>query len=620
MKNLKKISILTLFIVVLLLCSLQATFAANQTIDSNNITGIKGAIDVASAGDTVFLQPGTYSKNGNDTNFTITKNITIQGNGSRSNIIIDAQGAPRIAIGNNLNVTFINITFKNFNSADRGGAIYTLSPTTFINCIFENNRATEGGAIYMTNGADLIIGSLIINSTFINNIATNNGTSGGAISNYRNNFTVISSIFINNIAIHINTNNISIGGAICNHGDDFTVIDSIFINNTAGTSGGAINIQESKNSAIFNSNFTGNIAGTGNFNLNLIGGTTGGAITNWANNATIVGCNFINNTAAGNGGAVANRGVVVFGIYINPDILPSITIANSNFINNTARNGGSIFNELNGDALLSNNTMSGNSANDRGHMIYNTGTMGVLNLTFMGNSTLTTSKGSTVLLYATLTDDMGNTITGQDISFYVNGVFIANVSSVEGKASTAYLITADSEAILPVTGDYGGHEGYPILLKNGALLIPETSTYIHSETEEKQGSKTKTKLSVTAKGNKITATLIDEFGNPLANKKIVFKVKGFVIGVATTDANGVANIFYKSAEGYTITATFEGDENNTSSTATYYSTTENSKEENLNTTASGKIGMKKTGTPVMLVLLALFTIVSLLTHKKENKN
>ncbi|RBQ24119.1 hypothetical protein ALNOE001_05060 [Candidatus Methanobinarius endosymbioticus] len=89
------------------------------------------------------------------------------------------------------------------------------------------------------------------------------------------------------------------------------------------------------------------------------------------------------------------------------------------------------------------NSMSDNTAN-LGQMIYNEGRMGVLNLTFIANSTWLVNKGSTIILYAKLLDDMGNTVTGQNISFYINGIFFANITSIEGYANINYTIPSNT--------------------------------------------------------------------------------------------------------------------------------------------------------------------------------
>jgi len=79
------------FSVFLLLLSLSAVSAVNQTITSTSVGGIAQGIDDTGVGDTLFLQGGTYNKFGEDTNVSITKDITIRGNNSTDKVIIDAQ-------------------------------------------------------------------------------------------------------------------------------------------------------------------------------------------------------------------------------------------------------------------------------------------------------------------------------------------------------------------------------------------------------------------------------------------------------------------------------------------------------------------------------------------------
>lgn len=100
---------------LLLLCCIQSASAANQSITNTTGGGISSAINAANAGDTVFLAPGNYSKNNQDFGVTLTKNITLMGNGSTDSVIIDARKQSRIFTmgGSGLNVTFINITFLN---------------------------------------------------------------------------------------------------------------------------------------------------------------------------------------------------------------------------------------------------------------------------------------------------------------------------------------------------------------------------------------------------------------------------------------------------------------------------------------------------------------------------
>ena len=65
------------------------------------------------------------------------------------------------------NVEFVNVTFVNGNGSF-GGAIYSLGNVSLVDCVFLNNFAVDGGALYLSNGS-----SNIVNSIFVNNIAFN---------------------------------------------------------------------------------------------------------------------------------------------------------------------------------------------------------------------------------------------------------------------------------------------------------------------------------------------------------------------------------------------------------------------------------------------------------------
>jgi len=176
--QLKKITILTIFIMFLFIASLSAASAANNTIDDTDTGGILQGITNTGNGDTLTLKEGIYNKS-SDRGITINENITIQGNTSTNKVIIDAQELNRIfSMANNLDVVFINLTFINGKATSSGGAIYNNyanSTMTFINCTFINNTANYGGVIY-NQGVNLSVDG----STFRDNIA---GSLGGAIYN-----------------------------------------------------------------------------------------------------------------------------------------------------------------------------------------------------------------------------------------------------------------------------------------------------------------------------------------------------------------------------------------------------------------------------------------------------
>lgn len=115
----------------------------------------------------------------------------------------------------------------------------------YLNCIFINNTADQGGALTMHASAN------IINCTFINNTAKS--LYGGAISTgFDKTFMIVGII---NCSFEENT--APTGGAIHAIGLNVNVEDSNFDNNYATSCGGAIYI-EAENVEVVNSNFNNN--------------------------------------------------------------------------------------------------------------------------------------------------------------------------------------------------------------------------------------------------------------------------------------------------------------------------------------------------------------------------
>lgn len=228
------------------------------------------------------------------------------------------------------------------------------------------------------------------------------------------------------------------GGAIMAEGP-FNITNSIFINNTvikSDSRGGAIVIGGNAGPGnIINSSFIENKA------TDTVSNGRGGAVYLWGSNISIIDSNFTNNYVGIIGGGVWNSN------WHN-------TVINCNFIDNQANYGGVIYNDIPGNLIVSGNTMSDNVANVLGQRIYNNGTICILNLTYLKNTTYNVYNGTNVVLYAILVDDMGNTVTGQNISFFVDRVFIGNIESVEGYAEINYFVIGESGDLLPVYGSY----------------------------------------------------------------------------------------------------------------------------------------------------------------------
>lgn len=160
------------------------------------------------------------------------KDLTIDGDGHT----VDADGKRNVFKVHGGNVTLKNIRIINGHDEYLyGGGVYVDGGScTAIGCTFENNNATQGGAMY---------GGTAINCTFKSNYADAQGSQGGAM--YGG--TAINCVFIENKVIHWEYG--GEGGAL----SESTAINCVFINNTADRSGDAM-FRGTADSCIFENN------------------------------------------------------------------------------------------------------------------------------------------------------------------------------------------------------------------------------------------------------------------------------------------------------------------------------------------------------------------------------
>ena len=231
---------------------------------TGSFNDLNTTINDASEGSEITLR-GDYEFNPEtDYNYidgiVINKTLTINGNG----YTIDAGGSARI-----FNIAADGVVLKNIK---------------FVNGNSTNSISTRGGAIYWSGDS-----GQIDKCTFINNT----GNVAGAIWWEGCNAILNDSIFMNNSAV-------GEAGAIYLNNTGAVVDSCSFINNTAGTNGGAFILWFStsntigNNFTVVNSNFTNNHALTGSY----------GALYTSCYNTLIDNCNFINNTASSNSGAI----------------------------------------------------------------------------------------------------------------------------------------------------------------------------------------------------------------------------------------------------------------------------------------------------------------------------
>lgn len=116
---------------------------------------IQEAVDAASPGDTVLLAPGVYTGAGNK-NVSVAKQITILGQAGAASTVVDCEGSGRgfrFQPGSDALTTLQGVTVRNGN-ATNGGAVLQdpgASPN-LVDCAFELCSATQGGALYASQG------------------------------------------------------------------------------------------------------------------------------------------------------------------------------------------------------------------------------------------------------------------------------------------------------------------------------------------------------------------------------------------------------------------------------------------------------------------------------------
>ncbi len=336
---------------------------AKQSIGNGTATvSDNGVVNVAN---------GVYS-GVNNTNITISRNMTINGQSQAGTIINGTNTAQIFLIMSGVSVKILNLTLTNGNSM-MGGAIFNEGNLTVEKCTFTHNNATGGGAIsnYLSNSSSVIntvtdctftgntanAGAAVLNAgdvgsgsgsiintvdkcTFYGNTATSDGV-GGAIYNACSGYcTIISTLNYCNFT----DNTASVAGAVFNHwgGGSGSVTSTMeycnFTGNTASGGGAIYNNCEvtSGSGSVINTvtdcTFSSNSADIGGAILNTSGGFIGsGSVVN-----TVKDSIFTDNTATNTGGAITNECIIGF---LNN------TVEKSTFVDNCANSGGAIFNQ-----------------------------------------------------------------------------------------------------------------------------------------------------------------------------------------------------------------------------------------------------------------------------------
>jgi len=219
---------------------------------------LREAILYASPGDTIDFSvnlSGTIELDGDP--LTIDKNLTIDGPGAAILAISGNTASPSkksrvfhvFSETNDLDVTISGLSIINGDASNlSGGGVYNEGENlTILNCILDNNSATEGGGIY--NSGIM---------TFDHSTLSNNATTGGSGGGVRNEGT----LHINNSTIAGNSAVSGAGGGIYNDKlSQMTVDNSTIFDNHADSNrywGGGIGNYGTL--AVTNSTISGNSA------------------------------------------------------------------------------------------------------------------------------------------------------------------------------------------------------------------------------------------------------------------------------------------------------------------------------------------------------------------------
>ena len=166
-----------------------------------------------------------------------------------------------------------------------GGGLYNHpGRPTVANCIFKDNFAIDGGAVYNAAGSTPALSSC----RFVNNAVSEFGMGGGML-NIQSSPSVTDCTFSGNFAGYG-------GGGVCSAWDCAPeLVNCRFLGNSAGVAGGGM-YDSGNTPTLINCAFSGNSA------------DWGGGIYSWGSVLALVNCTISGNTAGDTGGGMANRG------------------------------------------------------------------------------------------------------------------------------------------------------------------------------------------------------------------------------------------------------------------------------------------------------------------------
>jgi len=528
MKSKKTLIIFSIIIVAIFFISLNSLSAADVNVTNTTSGGIKDAINKVGDNQTINLANGVYSGS-NNTGLSITKKLTIRGNGN--NVTIDGNKKSIFYISGP-SVTFINLKFINCAST-----IYSPSghygTVTIINCSFINNH----GFIIDYNGWDLSIK----NCSFINNYGYTDYFDGneGIIKHNGQFLSVANCSFFNNNAGY---------GAVINcfnqAGNKFinlNISNCSFINNTVSNkkvinANGGLNYGiATLNNCYFYNNSGGALYaysfayGISVHNSTFIGNNESssyyGCIAVTSSSLSVLDCIFINNSD------YYGSGVIAYGRSVGYDFI----IKNSNFTNNSGgiddNGAGAIFISWHEGSYNPSDPISRPSSFliENCNFINNTAMKnGAINIYYLGRGVSMVNYDG-IISNCSFINNSGN--SGKDIKV-IGASILINYCSFVNKDTGLYY-----------SGDFNNSGGY----------LSVQNTVYPTKILLKELELTKNKPTI------LTVTLIGD--KPISGQIIYFYVNNIPIGYGITNEKGEAFCEYVStvSGNLLLKASYEGD-------------------------------------------------------------
>jgi len=372
------------------------------------------------------------------------------------------------------------------NSADRGGAVYTVSDDVLIAvCSFYDNRALQGGAVYIMESGSVALHDAVLRGNLALGTGSDDGSGrGGAL--FLNHAGTVSlqnctlseneargaygaggalyawyctAVIGSGSAFNDNNSGYRGGAFFADHVSGITVngtVSSGFSGNTASRYGGALymtecgpvkleSLQIANNSATYGG---GAIYAVKNIHLSLTGvtidnnsvtgssGNGGGIFLDQYCYAQIISSRLQDNRAnasSGCGGAVYS---------VNGTI---VDIKNALIIGNNAHMGGALYNAGSGGQWLNCCTVADNGGDDGSAVYLESGTGYFANSIIYGNDYITDSETGEIITRFFVDGDDGLTVTHSFVQLNWSGD--GNISDDESPFSTDYYLRSGSPCI-----------------------------------------------------------------------------------------------------------------------------------------------------------------------------